>query len=401
MNPAKLVKAVLQEISWDDKGHVTDGSKIVPVQFNPESLKVAFSNQTASGDQRGASALQYVGTGTTKLSFDLWFDVTNPEHVLVDKAEHTLVADPQGQPPKGTAPPDDVRELTKDVVYFITPDTTKNKGNAKDPKFIPPGLRFLWGTFKFEGIVDSINESLEFFSPEGRPLRAKVSLSLTKQEIQFKIEPQERTPVNPPQQAQAGDTAAGLKGKGTGSPEGWQPMAAANGIENPRLLAPGTLIDTSAGLGGALGGGIGVGVGGGVGAGIGIGAGVSAGAGLSAGAGISAGAGAALGGGLRAGAAGGAGIGGGISGGLGAGISGGIGGGIGGGISGGIGGGIGVSGGIGGGVSGGLGGGISGGVSGGLGGGISGGLSAGLTGGGAAASASARASASFDQSLRR
>ncbi len=406
MTPTKLVKAILQEISWDDKGNPTDGQEIVPVQFNPDSLKVSFSNQNASGDQRGASAIQFVGTGTTKLSFDLWFDVTNPEHVLVDKAEHTLVRESEDQAPKGTAPPADVRELTGKVVHFITPDTKNNKGTAKDPKYIPPGLRFLWGSFVFEGVVDSINESLEFFSPEGRPLRAKVSISMTKQEIFFKIQEKGVAPA-PPHQAKEGDTVADLKGNSSGNPEGWQDMAAANGVENPRLLEPGSLIDTSAGISGGLSGGLGAGVGGGLSAGVsggiggsaGVGGGLSAGAGVGAGFGAGVGAGASLGGGLRAGVAGGAGAGVGAGAGIGGGISGGIGGGIGGGLGAGLGGGI--SGGIGGGISGGLGGGLSGGVGGSLGGGLSGGLGGSASFGGAAASASAKASASFDASLKR
>ncbi len=358
MTPAKLVKAILQEISWDDSGQTTDGAKVVPVQFNPDTLKVSFSNQVVSGDQRGAAAMQFVGTGTTKLAFDLWFDVTNPEHVLVDRAEHTLIVDPKAGTPKGTALPDDVRALTKDVVHFITPGKD-NRGTAREPKYIPPGVRFLWGTFKFEGIVESITESLEYFSADGRPLRAKISLSLTRQEIQF-VAPKQGAAAKPPQQAQDGDSAASLKGKASGDPAGWQSMAAANGIENPRRLAVGTMVDVSAGASG--------GIGGSVGGGIGFG--------------------------VQAGVAGGAGIAGSVGGGIGGSVGGGIGGGLRGGISGGSGGG--ASGGVGTGRSGSIGGALSGGASG----TTAGGISAGLTGG-AAASASARASASFDSSLRR
>ena len=52
----------------------------VTVQFNPETLKVTFANQivqgSGAGDQRGSPARQFVGAGTTKLSLQLWFDVT-------------------------------------------------------------------------------------------------------------------------------------------------------------------------------------------------------------------------------------------------------------------------------------------------------------------------------------
>ena len=46
-------------------------------------------------------------------------------------------------------------------------------------------MRFQWGSFLFEGVMDSMDETLEFFSADGRPLRAKVSISITSQDIQF------------------------------------------------------------------------------------------------------------------------------------------------------------------------------------------------------------------------
>lgn len=308
MIPEKLVKAVLQEIAWDANGDlkVLKKAKNVPVQFNPDSLKVSFTNQTAGGDQSGGSAIQFVGTGTTKLSFDLWFDVTNPEHVLVDKFEHTLVAHPAESAKRGAAPPDDVRALTRDIVYFMGIDEGEKKESARTqrknkdgPKHEPPGVRFLWGTFKFEGIVESISESLEFFSADGKPLRAKLSLSLTKQEIQFEPSPNSagKTPDTTRRQAQEGETVADIASE-DGTPDNWTVIAAVNGIENPRLLTPGTLVNTNVAASGGIGGG------------------------------------ASLGGGLRAGVAGGAGIGGGISGGIGGAAS--LGGGRSGGLSAGL-----------------------------------------------------------------
>jgi len=47
----------------------------------------------------------------------------------------------------------------------------------------------------FDGIVESINENLEFFSEHGKPLRASISLSIGSQEIQFHEPP----PGNPGQ----------------------------------------------------------------------------------------------------------------------------------------------------------------------------------------------------------
>src|SRR5262249_32459168 len=71
----------------------------------------------------------------------------------------------------------DVRELTKKVAYFITPKKVSKE-------YLPPAVRFQWGSFHFDGIMDSMEESLEFFSSDGVPLRASVSLSLSQQRIE-------------------------------------------------------------------------------------------------------------------------------------------------------------------------------------------------------------------------
>src|SRR5262245_14184916 len=100
-----ITKAELRELTAS--GQSSDNR--VAVQFNPETLKMTFANQvvppnpTGTGtDQRGTSSTQFVGKGTTKLSVQLWFDVTSAPY------------DAEGST-------SDVRELTKKVAYFITP----------------------------------------------------------------------------------------------------------------------------------------------------------------------------------------------------------------------------------------------------------------------------------------
>jgi hypothetical protein len=235
------------------------------VQFNPESLKVSFANQlvqpSGAGDQRGSPARQFVGAGTTKLALTLWFDVGSPQ-------------------PPGSSRVDDVRKLTKKVAYFITPKPVPGQRD----KFVPPAVRFVWGSFQFDGLMDSLEETLEYFSPQGKPLRASLALSLSQQKIQFAFRdtgagpagaagggagaPGSTPGTQPLAQAPAGSTVQGLAddaGKGD-----WQSIAAANGIENPRLLAPGALLDLNVqapqlGLELGVEGGFGVGVQAGVG----------------------------------------------------------------------------------------------------------------------------------------
>jgi contractile injection system tube protein len=236
--PANLARAELRQLDANFDKEI-EPKTWCKVQFNPESMKVAFANQlvqpSGAGDQRGTPARQFVGAGTTKLTLQLWYDVGSP------------------QPPGPKV--DDVRKLTQKVAYFITP---KEPGKQKG-QFVPPAVRFIWGSFQFDGLMDSLEESLEFFSPQGRPLRASVSIGLSQQRITkfaFRDVPPDgglggnaapavpSTPgAQPLAQAAAGSTVQSLAPGGD-----WQSVAAANGIENPRLLAPGTLLDLQAGV---------------------------------------------------------------------------------------------------------------------------------------------------------
>ncbi|HEX2123114.1 MAG TPA: peptidoglycan-binding protein [Thermoanaerobaculia bacterium] len=248
----KIAKAELQELDTAFANQINP-LKATKVQFNPDSLKVAFANQIqqpqGGGDQSGAQAQQFVGAGSTKLTATLWFDVT-----------HEL-----GELPETM----DVRTLTQRVAYFITP---KGEPENQPTKWIPPAVRFLWGTFQFDGIMESMEESLELFSAEGRPLRASVAITLTQQKITtfafndknvaqppgFKraagTTPQTQATENSNLQsmaaAQPGGGNSGSSsssgGSGGGGGRDWQSVASANGIENPRLLEPGQFIDFQA-----------------------------------------------------------------------------------------------------------------------------------------------------------
>jgi hypothetical protein len=238
MDVPNLAKAELRQLDANFSKEINQ-DKWTSVQFNPDSLKVSFANQIAtpsgSGDQSGPQAQQFVGAGTTKLTVTLAFDVTS-------------------EIPQALPQVDDVRKLTQRVAYFITP--------AGDPptqpkKYIPPSVRFLWGSFQFDGIMESMDETLELFSPEGRPLRATVGVSLSQQKITaFAFKDVAPPPpatrrggaapgTAPLTEAPAGSSLPGLAASqaGVGISSDWQSIAAANGIENPRLLQPGQLIN--------------------------------------------------------------------------------------------------------------------------------------------------------------
>lgn len=133
----------------------------VAVQFNPMSLQYGLTINNPQPGQR-PDATQYAGRGEATLDLDLVFDTT----------------------PQGT----DVRRHTVPV---------RNLGLASDPaagagggdgggagagttaaNLTPSKVAFVWGTFRFVGVVASFRETLDFFSAEGVPLRSGVHVSL-------------------------------------------------------------------------------------------------------------------------------------------------------------------------------------------------------------------------------
>jgi hypothetical protein len=234
--PAKLQKAKMSVIEFQQGGQepkVVNPS--LEVQFNPESLKLSYSNSLPGGDQSGGSAIQFASQSTTKLSFDLWFDVSAPLPARVG---------PQGVP--DVAAVKDVRKLTGYVVRFMRPappaDKNKKTGGAV------PAVRFEWGAFQFDGIVESLSETIDFFSPEGHALRSQLSVSMTQQEIPAELLRGADPGAGPSPgldfqlPIKLGDTLQGVA-DALGQLDDWQDLANINDIENPRDLAAGTLLN--------------------------------------------------------------------------------------------------------------------------------------------------------------
>ncbi|MGW6129727.1 CIS tube protein [Cellulomonas sp. NPDC055163] len=122
----------------------------VDVQFNPTSLKISRTNNVDRGGTTTRTAKrQNPSVQDATLSFDLEFDTAD-------------------------TPDKDVRDLTYMVRRFTEP-------TKEDPAKPPPAVQFHWGTFMFRGIVTQLTEDLDYFSPKGVPLRAKLSITITEQ----------------------------------------------------------------------------------------------------------------------------------------------------------------------------------------------------------------------------
>ena len=252
-----------------------DGDPIT-VQFNPTSLKIQRQNNVDQGGntsrtQRRQNPSQQPAT----LTFDLEFD--------------TAEGDASGKPV-------DVRTLTLQIRQFVEPD----KAKPADP---PPRVLFRWGTLIFAGIITQLTEDLDYFSHEGLALRAKLSVTITEQNLAFeamKEGPGARaatnsTPpggasaangpgssgTNDPAQvalAQAGESLQQLLSRLDQDPSAWR--SAMNDLSSPLSLTAGAQVQLAASA--SLSAGIGVSAGFAAGASAGITAGASASGGVSA-----------------------------------------------------------------------------------------------------------------------
>ncbi len=141
-----------------DLNQAQQNKRQVDVFFNPETLDLTLTNTIQKGRRRRQA--QTVTESTAKLSMDLIFDTTM-----------------NGK---------DVRGDTHKVVQMMDPVQTRtNRDGRSRERKIPSIVIFEWATIKFEGYIDSYKETIDFFSSEGIPLRATVSLSLTQQEHTF------------------------------------------------------------------------------------------------------------------------------------------------------------------------------------------------------------------------
>lgn len=238
-----------------------NGTPLV-VHFNPLSLQYTVENTLEEGS--GTAKKQFVSKSTGKLTMDLVFDST-----------HTG---------------EDVRATTEQIAQFMQPGSDK----------VPPVVLFEWGTYTFQGMVDSFKETLDFFAPGGIPLRSSVSLSMSQQDKVFapgNHAPPVDTQGNPDAfdfpAAPSQEDATSLATK-AGDARGGRAIAAANGLDSMRF--PGGSLTVSGGVSlsppaafasGGVGGGFSAGVGAGGGASAGFGAGASAGLGGGVSAGFS------------------------------------------------------------------------------------------------------------------
>ncbi|GAB3866161.1 hypothetical protein GCM10028801_38060 [Nocardioides maradonensis] len=268
-----------QLTEWDlDNDQAASGGVDLVVDFDPKSLALTYSptgptqgsSATASGTYNESPAQQT--SQSTSLSLELLFDTSTD----------------------GTT----VQAKTDPIVSLTQPAPLGDQAPARKV------VRLSWGTFLFYGTITSLSQTIDFFSEDGVPLRAELHVSLTEVKKSdpdagsggsagagagagigasvgasasfgasagisagvsagvsvgasagisagasagisagVSIGATAGVGTTPLTLTQSGDTVQSLAARTSGS---WKTVAAANGIDNPRLLPPGTVIDARA-----------------------------------------------------------------------------------------------------------------------------------------------------------
>ena len=198
-----LTPATLTDVSHPNRSPV-------PVLFNPTDLSVDSGSHYASMPVPGLSMpiLQYIRGESQVLNLELFLDRTD-----------------QGG---------DVQADIDNLLLLVTIDSELHS---------PPVVDFAWSTFRFTGVVTSLRRKMTLFAEDGRPLRARLTLSLKSYksaEVQLR-----ELKLSSPDRSHArvlreGETLAHVAYDVYGDPRHWRPIAAANGIRRPRFIPPGT-----------------------------------------------------------------------------------------------------------------------------------------------------------------
>lgn len=248
MSSLQILRARLVPIN---NGERVAEAEWIPVQFNPNSLRINYSNTMAAERSTGRNASpapQYIDKSESTFSVQLIYDTTVPGPAqgefswtkeAVANNENYLNEKKTGEATHQANT--DVRNLTKKITdQFIDP----TKSPQSNGHSVPRKCQFEWGAFIFRGMISSYSETLDFFSPEGIPLRATVALTLKEDSFQFEqltIAAKQRAALGfsnaantqaataPASAAPA--TAAVAAGK---NPKDWRDIAMLNGIEDVR-----------------------------------------------------------------------------------------------------------------------------------------------------------------------
>jgi hypothetical protein len=201
-----LVKATLKNLS-------VDGAQPINVMFNPDNYAITTNMLYPDISVPGLRSplIQFVRGEAQTLAVELFLDQSQTGESLKPKLD--------------------------EVRAFVTIDSDLHA---------PPVCEFAWGDVSFQGVMFEFSERFQMFDESGNVLRCRVTIKLKRydpanlQNTELNRQSPDRTKTRAIRQGDRLDLIAALE---YGDPAHWNVLAAANGIDRPRQLQPGTVIE--------------------------------------------------------------------------------------------------------------------------------------------------------------
>ncbi len=197
-----------------------DDSRGLVALFNPDKLVFSKSAnwKKKSASQRDVPELQFTNAEPRTLRIDLVFDTYD-----TSKAKK-----------------DDVRTYT-DELHHLT--TVERHGD----KHRPPVCRLRWGSVGvfFQGVLVSLEQQFILFTEDGTPVRAKSGCTFKEWRTNYEdINRQDThsTDVAKAHIVKRGESLSSIAAEEYEDPRLWRPIAEENGLDDPLVLVPGTVL---------------------------------------------------------------------------------------------------------------------------------------------------------------
>ena len=193
----------------------TGGGLALELPYNPETLEVAASAEYRDiTTEDGVPGKQYMGRSSRTTSVEARLDA------------------------RALARP--VAQTVEQVFGWLSPTAASRARGAP----APPLLALSWGKQWFDAALTSASARYTMFAEDGTPVRAVLTLGLTEVELPVKRQnPTSGSVVGRrSHRVVAGDSLHSVATAEYGDPRRWRDLAIANGVDDPLVLPPGTLL---------------------------------------------------------------------------------------------------------------------------------------------------------------
>jgi hypothetical protein len=205
----ELAKAIITPLDGRRKG------KPIKVLFNPTEYNVEYSANFQETAPPGLSnpILQFVNGNANVLTMDLMFDT------FTDGKQANVL------------------DLTKPLTDLISIDGSLHA---------PPPVEFRWGVFEFVAVIEKISQKLTMFKPDGTPVRSTLNVSFKQyRTITEQLRSPRRNSADKTKRRvlESHDSVWLMAAREYGESRYWRLIARHNDIDNPRRIAPGTVLE--------------------------------------------------------------------------------------------------------------------------------------------------------------